>query len=188
MGPKQASKSNIFDKPPGSAPYCRSACGDGDQAKATYSVRDNDIQSPKAIRRLSDDALAVLQYTYILSKLVSQGCKESKQSPTHAFDNERLDLVFFLHFPGHLVRSLLIRIVIDGDIAAFSSEFLGYKSTQTSAFVAMSTMVCRADGCNDPTDLEPPVIRALRPLRLYGIVWNRGASRSRAWRHLIRWH
>lgn len=117
-----------------------------------------------------------------------KGCKESKQSPTHAFDNERLDLVFFLHFPGHLVRSLLIRIVIDGDIAAFSSEFLGYKSTQTSAFVAMSTMVCRADGCNDPTDLEPPVIRALRPLRLYGIVWNRGASRSRAWRDLIRWH
>ena len=44
-----------------------------DQANATYSVRDNDIQPPKAILRLSDDPLAVLQYTYILSKVVGQG-------------------------------------------------------------------------------------------------------------------
>jgi len=65
-----------------------------------------------------------------------------EKCPTHASDNERLHLVFFLHFPCHLVCSLLACIVVDGDIAAFCGKLFGHKSSQASTFGTMSTMVC----------------------------------------------
>lgn len=121
--------------------------------------------------------------------LLVKDCKDfSKQRLSHAFDNERHDLVFFLHFPCHLVCSLLTCIVVDGDIAAFCGKLFGHESSQASAFGSMSTMVCRGDGCNGSTDLEPPVIRTLRPLRLYGIIGNCGESNWSAYRDLLRVH
>lgn len=99
-------------------------------ARQTYSVRYDNIQPIQSINGFFNDPFTVFASCHILN-ITSNHPDQSGSGlrNTYTLNQERLDTVVSLYILGYLLRAFFTSIIMNCDVALFSSELVCYTST-----------------------------------------------------------
>ena len=99
-------------------------------ARQTYRVRYDDIQPIQSIDGFFDNLFTVFASCHILDRTSNHPAQSgSGLRDTYTLNQERLDTVVSLYILGYLPRTFFTSIIMDCEIAPFSSELFCYAST-----------------------------------------------------------
>lgn len=103
----------------------------------TDRIGNQDIETPQAVDSLLHRVLAFGQYTLILGRLRQLLARCIGGWCRYSFHEDGLAVVSVANLLGDLLGPIFARIVVDGDIAAFSSKLLRQQGTEASANMLM---------------------------------------------------
>ena len=99
-------------------------------ARQTYSVRYDEIQPIQSIYGFFDNPFTVFASCHILERTSNHPNQSgSGLRNTYTLNQDRLDTVVFLYILGYLLRAFFTSIIMNCNVALFSSELVCYAST-----------------------------------------------------------